>query len=148
MDTKFGSPGKAVYGFDVKLLDDQTGEELTGPNQKGVVAIEGPLPPGCLQTRLVMAAISSKGSTCTDMRESSPLDSRREMNLCRLFIGMAACSQVHPFKLTFDVAEEFMDEVYYGAGGSGNANLEHTENCSSVFMLAQQPLLMVKRRSH
>jgi propionyl-CoA synthetase len=34
----------------VKLLDDQTGAELTGPNQKGVVAIEGPLPPGCMQT--------------------------------------------------------------------------------------------------
>jgi propionyl-CoA synthetase len=50
MNTKFGSPGKAVYGFDVKLLDDQTGEELIGPNQKGVVAVEGPLPPGCLQT--------------------------------------------------------------------------------------------------
>jgi propionyl-CoA synthetase len=49
-ESKFGSPGKAVYGYDVKLLDDQTGEELTGPNQKGVVAIEGPLPPGCLQT--------------------------------------------------------------------------------------------------
>jgi propionyl-CoA synthetase len=49
-DSKFGSPGKAVYGYDVKLLDDQTGEELTGPNQKGVVAIEGPLPPGCMQT--------------------------------------------------------------------------------------------------
>jgi propionyl-CoA synthetase len=48
--TKFGSPGKAVYGYNVKLLDDQTGEELTGPNQKGVVAIEGPLPPGCMQT--------------------------------------------------------------------------------------------------
>jgi propionyl-CoA synthetase len=48
--SKFGSPGKAVYGYDVKLLDDQTGEELTGPNQKGVLAIEGPLPPGCLQT--------------------------------------------------------------------------------------------------
>ena len=48
--TKFGSPGKAVYGYNVKLLDDATGEELTGPNQKGVVAIEGPLPPGCLQT--------------------------------------------------------------------------------------------------
>ncbi len=48
--TKFGSPGKAVYGYNVKLLDDSTGEELTGPNQKGVVAIEGPLPPGCLQT--------------------------------------------------------------------------------------------------
>ena len=50
MSTKFGSPGKAVYGYDVKLLDDQTGEELIGPNQKGVVAIEGPLPPGCMQT--------------------------------------------------------------------------------------------------
>jgi propionyl-CoA synthetase len=49
-NSKFGSPGKAVYGYNVKLLDDQTGEELTGPNQKGVVAIEGPLPPGCLQT--------------------------------------------------------------------------------------------------
>ncbi len=49
-DSKFGSPGKAVYGYDGKLLDDQTGEELTGPNQKGVVAIEGPLPPGCMQT--------------------------------------------------------------------------------------------------
>ncbi len=49
-NSKFGSPGKAVYGYNVKLLDDQTGAELTGPNQKGVVAIEGPLPPGCMQT--------------------------------------------------------------------------------------------------
>ena len=48
--TKFGSPGKAVYGYDVKLLNENTGEELTGANQKGVVAIEGPLPPGCMQT--------------------------------------------------------------------------------------------------
>jgi propionyl-CoA synthetase len=48
--TKFGSPGKAVYGYNVKLLDENTGEELKGANQKGVVAIEGPLPPGCLQT--------------------------------------------------------------------------------------------------
>jgi propionyl-CoA synthetase len=48
--SKFGSPGKAVYGYNVKLLDDQTGEELIGANQKGVVAVEGPLPPGCLQT--------------------------------------------------------------------------------------------------
>jgi propionyl-CoA synthetase len=48
--TKFGSPGKAVYGYHIKLLDDQTGAEITTPNTKGVVAIEGPLPPGCLQT--------------------------------------------------------------------------------------------------
>ncbi len=48
--SKFGSPGKPVYGYDVKLLDENTGEELTGANQKGVVAIAGPLPPGCMQT--------------------------------------------------------------------------------------------------
>ncbi|WP_119352391.1 propionate--CoA ligase [Azohydromonas sediminis] len=48
--SKFGSPGKPVYGYDVKLIDENTGQELTGANQKGVVAIEGPLPPGCMQT--------------------------------------------------------------------------------------------------
>ena len=48
--SKYGSPGKAVYGYDVKLLDQGTGRELTGANEKGVVAIEGPLPPGCMQT--------------------------------------------------------------------------------------------------
>ncbi|MFO1288741.1 MAG: propionate--CoA ligase, partial [Rubrivivax sp.] len=48
--SKFGSPGKAVYGYDVRLLDENTGAELTGANQKGVVAIAGPLPPGCMQT--------------------------------------------------------------------------------------------------
>jgi propionyl-CoA synthetase len=48
--SKFGSPGLAMYGYDVKLIDENTGEELTGANQKGVVAIEGPLPPGCMQT--------------------------------------------------------------------------------------------------
>jgi propionyl-CoA synthetase len=48
--TKFGSPGKAVYGFDVRLIDETTGEEIHEPNKKGVIAVEGPLPPGCLQT--------------------------------------------------------------------------------------------------
>ena len=48
--TRFGSPGKAMYGYNVKLIDEATGEELIEPNQKGVVAIEGPLPPGCMQT--------------------------------------------------------------------------------------------------
>jgi propionyl-CoA synthetase len=48
--SKFGSPGLAMYGYDVKLIDENNSEELTGANQKGVVAIEGPLPPGCMQT--------------------------------------------------------------------------------------------------
>jgi propionyl-CoA synthetase len=50
MPSKFGSPGVPMYGFHVKLLNDHTGEELTGANEKGVVVVEGPLPPGCLQT--------------------------------------------------------------------------------------------------
>ncbi|MDP3521712.1 MAG: propionate--CoA ligase [Hydrogenophaga sp.] len=48
--TKYGSPGKAVYGFDVRLIDESSGEEITEANKKGVIAVEGPLPPGCLQT--------------------------------------------------------------------------------------------------
>ncbi|HEX5805573.1 MAG TPA: propionate--CoA ligase [Macromonas sp.] len=48
--TKFGSPGRAVYGYDIKLIDETTGEEINEPNKKGVIAVEGPLPPGCLQT--------------------------------------------------------------------------------------------------
>jgi propionyl-CoA synthetase len=48
--SRFGSPGIPMYGFNVKLISEVTGEELTAPNEKGVVAIEGPLPPGCMQT--------------------------------------------------------------------------------------------------
>jgi propionyl-CoA synthetase len=48
--SRIGSPGVPMYGYDVKLLDEATGEELNGPGRKGVVTIEGPLPPGCLQT--------------------------------------------------------------------------------------------------
>ncbi len=48
--TKLGSPGKAVYGYDVRLIDETSGEEITEPNKKGVIAVNGPLPPGCLQT--------------------------------------------------------------------------------------------------
>jgi propionyl-CoA synthetase len=47
---KFGSPGFPMYGYDLRLIDESTGGELKGANQKGVVAIEGPLPPGCMQT--------------------------------------------------------------------------------------------------
>jgi len=50
MESKFGSPGVAMYGYDIKLLDENTGEEMKGADKKGVLAIEGPLPPGCMQT--------------------------------------------------------------------------------------------------
>ncbi len=47
---KLGSPGFAMYGYSVKVMDEATGLELTQPNQKGVLVIDGPLPPGCMQT--------------------------------------------------------------------------------------------------
>jgi propionyl-CoA synthetase len=49
-EPRFGSPGIPMYGYKVKLLHEATGEELTEPNQKGVVCIEGPTPPGFMQT--------------------------------------------------------------------------------------------------
>ena len=48
--SKFGSPGVPMYGYDVRLIDENTGAVITTPNTKGVVAIAGPLPPGCMQT--------------------------------------------------------------------------------------------------
>ncbi len=50
LPSKFGSPGLPVYGYDVKLFNESTGTEIAGANEKGVVAIEGPLPPGCMTT--------------------------------------------------------------------------------------------------
>ena len=50
LPTRLGSPGLAVYGYDVQLIDDVTSQEIIGPHQKGVLTIKGPLPPGCLQT--------------------------------------------------------------------------------------------------
>jgi propionyl-CoA synthetase len=47
--TRLGSPGGPLYGYKVQIMSEQTGE-LCGPNEKGVVVIEGPLPPGCMQT--------------------------------------------------------------------------------------------------
>jgi propionyl-CoA synthetase len=48
--SKFGSPGVPMYGYDIKLVHESTGEELTGPDEKGVVVIQGPTPPGFMQT--------------------------------------------------------------------------------------------------
>lgn len=49
MEPRFGSPGKPVYGYKLRLLDESDGHEV-GPGNKGVVALEGPLPPGCMTT--------------------------------------------------------------------------------------------------
>lgn len=49
MELRFGSPSSPVYGFDVRVIDEVTGQD-SGPNKKGVVAIQPPLPPGALST--------------------------------------------------------------------------------------------------
>ncbi len=48
--SKFGSPGVPMAGYKVTLIDEANGAELNGAEQKGVLTIEGPLPPGCMQT--------------------------------------------------------------------------------------------------
>ncbi|HEX4917699.1 MAG TPA: propionate--CoA ligase [Limnobacter sp.] len=49
MPGKLGSPGVPVFGFNVNVLNENTAQPCKD-NEKGVVAIEGPLPPGCMQT--------------------------------------------------------------------------------------------------
>jgi len=49
LPTKFGSPSFPAYGYDVRLLHEGTGQEV-GANEKGVVCIVPPLPPGCMTT--------------------------------------------------------------------------------------------------
>jgi propionyl-CoA synthetase len=47
-DVQLGSPGFPVYGFDVRLYRDD-GTECDA-NEKGIVGVVPPLPPGCLST--------------------------------------------------------------------------------------------------
>jgi propionyl-CoA synthetase len=46
---KFGSPSFAAYGYKVKLKHEETGREV-GANEKGVLCIVPPLPPGSMST--------------------------------------------------------------------------------------------------
>jgi len=46
---KFGSPSFASCGYDVRLIDEGSGKEL-GTDQKGVLTLVPPLPPGCMST--------------------------------------------------------------------------------------------------
>jgi len=46
---KYGSPSFPVYGYDLQLLRESDAQH-TAPNEKGVVAIVPPLPPGCMST--------------------------------------------------------------------------------------------------
>ena len=46
---KFGSPSFPVYGYDLRLLRESDASDAA-PNEKAVVAIAPPLPPGCMTT--------------------------------------------------------------------------------------------------
>jgi propionyl-CoA synthetase len=50
MAPRYGSPGVAMYGYDIRLVDEATGEDIVEPGRKGIVAIAGPTPPGFMQT--------------------------------------------------------------------------------------------------
>ncbi|MGQ0525151.1 MAG: propionate--CoA ligase [Betaproteobacteria bacterium] len=46
---KYGSPSFPAFGYDLRLLRETDGADA-GPNEKGVVTIIPPLPPGCMTT--------------------------------------------------------------------------------------------------
>ena len=46
---KLGSPGLPAPGYKLRVIDENTGLDV-GPGEKGVLAIQPPLPPGCLST--------------------------------------------------------------------------------------------------
>jgi propionyl-CoA synthetase len=46
---KFGSPSFPAAGYDVRLVNEVTGKQA-GTDEKGVLAIAPPLPPGCMST--------------------------------------------------------------------------------------------------
>jgi propionyl-CoA synthetase len=46
---KPGSPGIAMPGYDARIVDAESGKRLP-PNEKGVLALGLPLPPGCMPT--------------------------------------------------------------------------------------------------
>jgi propionyl-CoA synthetase len=46
---KFGSPSFPAAGYDVRLVNEVTGKEA-GTDEKGVLAVAPPLPPGCMST--------------------------------------------------------------------------------------------------
>ncbi|MEW5782712.1 MAG: propionate--CoA ligase [Pseudomonadota bacterium] len=45
---KFGSPSFPVFGYDLRIFREDGTE--CGPNEKGIVGVVPPLPPGCLST--------------------------------------------------------------------------------------------------
>lgn len=46
---KLGSPGVPSMGFNLTVRNEQTGDACA-PGEKGVIALDYPLPPGCMQT--------------------------------------------------------------------------------------------------
>ena len=49
LPVKLGSPGLPAPGYRLRVIDENTGLDV-GPGEKGVLAIQPPLPPGCLTT--------------------------------------------------------------------------------------------------
>ncbi len=46
---RFGSPGFPNYGYDIHVIDESSGADVAA-EEKGVLVVKPPLPPGCLST--------------------------------------------------------------------------------------------------
>ena len=46
---KVGSAGFACYGYDLRLVHEETGEEVD-TDERGILTVKPPLPPGCMST--------------------------------------------------------------------------------------------------
>jgi propionyl-CoA synthetase len=49
LPTKLGSPGVPVFGYNLALRNENSGE-VCAPGEKGVITLGYPLPPGCMST--------------------------------------------------------------------------------------------------
>ncbi|AHY46907.1 propionate--CoA ligase [Rubrobacter radiotolerans] len=45
-----GSAGFPCAGYDLRLMHEETGRPVTEPGERGILAIQAPLPPGCMST--------------------------------------------------------------------------------------------------
>jgi propionyl-CoA synthetase len=84
---KLGSPSFAVYGYDVRLVDEATGADA-GTDQKGVLTIAPPLPPGCMTTvwgddeRFVQTYFSTIPAGCSTRRSTGRRATRTATTSC------------------------------------------------------------------
>lgn len=86
--SKFGSPGVPMYGYKLKLLHESTGEELTGPNEKGVSWKARRRLASCkLCGKTMRASSTPTGKACPASWSTAPLTGAFEMKTGIIILG-------------------------------------------------------------